>query len=432
MNSASTITLPHLTAPRVSGSATGALLDTGLLFLTLVVSSDMLVRLGPGQAVAWLGCYGLVLLRIFMTWPQYGLTLLRNAVILAYPVACLMSVLWSKAPLDTAVSGIQLTMTFVIASYLGARYALAALMRALVIVLALAVALSLLHGATGVFPWPVHSRTGGLLGVFSQKNMLGQRALFAIVVLLAIWLMPRRDASVGSKRLVMVAMAPSLLALGLSQSMTSVLLVLPLAGALAVICWRQIPPSVAVIMAMGAGLVIALLPLALAVAGMDPLGTVLAAVGKDATLTGRTELWQVARSVWSDYPLLGVGYGAFWAAPEFANARLITQHAGAVTSVSFHNFVLEILVGTGLLGLAAMGLLILATVRRLLRLLVRTGSVAAACGLVLVLGILATSFLGPSLYRAHEFMITLLVMFAVSAQGDRMRAATQDRAAGSD
>lgn len=421
MNPAATFAMPDRTARRVTGHGVGAVVDAALLFLTLMVSSDMLVRLGPGQAVAWLFCYGLVLLRIVMNWPQYGALLVRNTVILAFPFACLISLAWSKAPLITAVSGVQLTMTMVIASYLGARYSLAALMRAVCLVLTLAVILSLLHWATGVFSWQIYSRSGGLVGVFSQKNMLGQRALFAVVVIVAIWLMPRRVASGRMKLIATVAMPLTLLALALSQSMTSVLLVVPLVALLALICLRRVPPSVAAGLALVSALIVALGPVVLAVAGVDPMGTVLAAAGKDATLTGRTELWQVASRVWADNPLLGVGYGAFWAAPEFANARLITQHAGAVTSVSFHNFILEILVGTGLPGLAAMLALLWATTHRLLLLVVHTGSVAASCGLVLVIAIIATSFLGPSLYRAHEFMITLLVMFAVSAQEDRLR-----------
>jgi len=397
------------------------LVDTALLFLTLMVSCDMLVHLGPSQSAAWLVCYTVALLRVMMLWPEYGAMLLRNKVILAYPFVCLISVLWSKAPTETLVSSIQLTMTFVIASYLAWRYSLSAITRAVFVVLAFTMALSVLHWATSVFPWQVYSRAGGLIGVFSQKNMLGQRALFCAVIILAIWLMPRREASRNMKTCASVAMLLTLLALVLSQSMTSVLLLPALMGLMALICIRRIPPLVSTSVAAMTMLTIALGPVVLAVAGVEPLGILLASVGKDATLTGRTELWHVAQQVRADFPLLGVGYGAFWAAPEFANERLMTQHAGAVTSVSFHNFILEILVASGLPGAVAMLALLATAALRLMRLVLRTGSVAASCNLVLLFGIIVTSLLGPSLYRGHEFMILLLVMFTASAREDALR-----------
>lgn len=397
------------------------LVDTTLLFLTVMVSSDMLVHFGRGQSVAWLLCYMVALLRVIMVWPHYGAILLRHKVILAYPFACLITVLWSKAPSATVVAGVQLTMTFVIASYLGWRYSMSAIIRATFVVLSAAMVLSLLHWATSVFTWPVYSRTGGMIGVFSQKNMLGQRALFCAVIILAIWLMPYREAPRYMKTWAGVAMLLTLLALLLSQSMTSVLLLPALVGLLALICIRRIPPVMSTSVGAVALFTIALGPVVLAVAGVDPLGTVLASVGKDATLTGRTELWHVAQQVRAEFPLLGVGYAAFWAAPEFANERLMTQHAGAVTSASFHNFILEILVASGLPGAFAMFALLAAAAQRLMHLVLRTGSVAASCGLVLLSGMIMTSLLGPSLYRGHEFMIVLLVMFTVSAREDALR-----------
>ena len=41
-------------------------------------------------------------------------------------------------------------------------------------------------------------------------------------------------------------------------------------------------------------------------------GSFLGAFGKDATLTGRTEIWAQARVAWDENPILGVGYQQFW------------------------------------------------------------------------------------------------------------------------
>jgi O-antigen ligase len=51
---------------------------------------------------------------------------------------------------------------------------------------------------------------------------------------------------------------------------------------------------------------------------------VLSVLGKDATLTGRTVLWAQVVSHIEDRPLLGHGYGAFWAPTAAAPERIRT------------------------------------------------------------------------------------------------------------
>lgn len=407
-----------LTDPHRSADTLWALVDVTLLFLVVALSSDMLLQLGPIRALSWMLCYALTLLRVAMTLPEFLGMVARNRVLLAFPLACLASVVWSADRGGSLVSAVQLSMTFTIAAFLGWRYSTAILTKCLAIVLTVACLLSLLHWATGVFPWPVHTSAGGLAGLFSHKNMLGQRALFGVIALLAVLLMSRREAAGGFKLFALVALALSMLALGLAQSMTAVLLLPPAAGLLVLLCLRRIPAGVATALVGLTLVIVALGPVMLAVAGVDPVGTVLDGVGKDATLTGRTIVWDIAQQVIGDHPLLGVGYGAFWSAGEFANLRLATQHAGAVTSASFHNFVFEILVSAGWPGLIAMLALLAAGVRRLGRLYLGAGSVAAACGLSLFLASIACALLGPSLYRAHEIMMMLVVMYTVSAGED--------------
>ena len=53
---------------------------------------------------------------------------------------------------------------------------------------------------------------------------------------------------------------------------------------------------------VGAMVIFAIAPLVLTVLGYDPVTFVLNAVGKDATLTGRTEIWEVAGEVIGEHP----------------------------------------------------------------------------------------------------------------------------------
>ncbi|MBT8155927.1 O-antigen ligase family protein [Epibacterium ulvae] len=392
--------------------------DMSLLFLVVLASSDALVHLGFGQSLVWLLCYAVTLMRVTMMWPVIFEMLMRNRVILIYPAACLASVLWSYTPTTTLSGAIQICMTFLIAAYLGWRYSLEVLVKTVACILIVTVVLSLMHWATGIFPWRVYSDAGGLVGVFSHKNMLGQRALFCVIAIIAILMMPKWRASGRLKLYVAGGLMLTIMALFLSRSMTSVLLLFPAFGMMMLFCRRHVPQHVFVVMCTLVLAAVALGPIAMSLAGIDLVNEILGAVGKDATLTGRTELWHVAMEVSQEYPLFGVGYGAFWQAPEFSYQRLLTQHAGAVTSVSFHNFFLEILVGTGVLGAIGILAFVGATLRRLITHLRATGSVSSACGLVFWFAIILTSLLGPSLYRGHEFMFVLMVMFFVSAQED--------------
>jgi exopolysaccharide production protein ExoQ len=74
-------------------------------------------------------------------------------------------------------------------------------------------------------------------------------------------------------------------------------------------------------------------------------------VGKDPTLTGRTDLWFYAARFISDNSLLGVGYHAFWvqghALPEYL-WRL--EHVDTRSGFTFHNLFLELMVEIGLPG----------------------------------------------------------------------------------
>lgn len=75
-------------------------------------------------------------------------------------------------------------------------------------------------------------------------------------------------------------------------------------------------------------------------------------LGKDATLTGRTDLWAVAKSLEAESPLLGEGYNAFWRQGN-PDAEALWRKFGIASrsGFNFHNEFVEIRVGLGVLGL---------------------------------------------------------------------------------
>ena len=284
------------------------------------------------------------------------------------------------------------------------------------LILSVAIALSLLHIMIGMFPWPVFGQPGGYMGIFTHKSMLGQVGTVAAITAFALFLAGRDRHGILFPAL---ALGLALTAVAISQSATNVFLAPAMLGLLALICIRRISAAVSLPLSFAVICVLALGPVILEIKGIEPVTTALDAVGKDTTLTGRTLLWQVAGDVVADNPLLGVGYGAFWASPDFLNQRLMTQDAGAITSTSFHNFYYEIRVAGGLMAVAAMLAVLVTAAIRLLVEMRRPGSVEAAGGLVLVAAAVLLSWFSPSLYRGHEFLLAVVVIYAVSAREGR-------------
>ena len=75
--------------------------------------------------------------------------------------------------------------------------------------------------------------------------------------------------------------------------------------------------------------------------GTSPIGGVTGVLGRDATLTERTAIWEMIRPLASDAPLFGHGYSGFW-----------TQRVVAMVTVNeAHNGYLELILILGVLGL---------------------------------------------------------------------------------
>ena len=92
-------------------------------------------------------------------------------------------------------------------------------------------------------------------------------------------------------------------------------------------------------------------------AGIDIAESVLDSLGKDATLTGRTILWDFGMAAFEERPWLGFGYHAWWATQETAaeTLRMVVRFPLSM----FHNSFLEVAVAFGVLGLIALGAVLL-------------------------------------------------------------------------
>ena len=95
-------------------------------------------------------------------------------------------------------------------------------------------------------------------------------------------------------------------------------------------------------------------------------------LGKDPTLTGRTEIWSALIAPILEHPILGFGYRAFWRGYEGESAGVSLASGWAVPSA--HNAALEILVTLGFVGLVLVAWLCIKALRDSFTNLVHTDS----------------------------------------------------------
>jgi O-antigen ligase len=82
-------------------------------------------------------------------------------------------------------------------------------------------------------------------------------------------------------------------------------------------------------------------------------GLILQAVGRNPTLTGRTEIWEMVEKTQTK-PLLGYGYYSYWDSKEAA--PIVAMFLGTLKTI--HNGYLEMYIDTGVVGLALLLMLI--------------------------------------------------------------------------
>jgi exopolysaccharide production protein ExoQ len=311
-------------APNQATEMTGAQ-ASGLMFVVGVGSqviidaliAVLLLRHAPqlrrqGRALQWVGA--LSLLAVFSAaWSQDPVLTLRRAIPFALAAAFGL-LLASRMPLRRQLL----------------------LMEAAFVLLALAsAALALACPSLGLDASTGHG--GNWQGVFTQKNACGRAMVFASAAVLA-------QGSLTLRRILSLLLFTAVLLMSGSRGAWGIdLLLFGVLGALWCVCrFKRLQRLPLVALASGAALSVG----ALAKLYFASLATM---VGRDATLTGRTAIWeQVWIAIWKR-PWLGYGFSAFWRGTKGASFEVVV----ALKFVLFHahNGFLEIWLELGLAGL---------------------------------------------------------------------------------
>jgi O-antigen ligase len=297
-------------------------------------------------------------------------------------------------------------MTVLISLYLGARFSLYDLTRALFAVLAAAGIVSLL--AILAHSGFAYDENGIARGIFPHKNLLGGRMVLLLICCVLLFVQ-------GWHRLTVTVVGTIGLALiAASQSGTAIVMTLGLCGLAPVLLTRRAPAALRLTAYIAGLLLVSGIVWALLAFDFDPVGLALEALGKERTLTGRSLLWEFAAGLIEAHPLLGNGFDAFWNGGDGSAGRYV-QYVLRQDIMNFHNSYLDITVQLGAAGLLVTATFMLCFAGRALSVLLSDPRPAAALPAFFLVFVTIYSLTEYALFRQHSLIQILLGALYVSA-----------------
>jgi O-antigen ligase len=314
-------------------------------FGTLLVNTADPAQLAAGSPIVkavWGFVYAVTIISLVAKRREAIVLIRNNKALFALVGLTLASVLWSLDPMSTLHQGALTLLTLLFAMDLSIRYNLpqqiTIIARILIVLVLLSVVAEVL--LPGFIPNGVATAHDEVPwhGVFAFKNEFARYVCIGVAACLA---MPHR-----SNRFATAAVAIGAILAVVSKSVSSVgYLAATVALFLGLPILKWAPRRR--LMMLGS---LAILATATTVFVSVNLAELTYLVGKDPTLTGRTDLWNYSLQDIYAKPLLGYGYQAFWA-KQSQPAWRIREAIHWEQAPHSHNGYIETALATGLVGL---------------------------------------------------------------------------------
>lgn len=310
---------------------------------TLIAGSSAWGRLQLETVIA----YGIVLLAMAPVFRSVVLLAMRNKALLALPFLAILSSVWSQEPVKSALYGSFALVLTLFSFYLVQRFPAEQQLQLLVRVGAVAAVLSCVLALWAPSVGVDHKTTlAAWQGIFPHKNVCGIVMCFMLTPVLY-WKTGGLARKCGRLAYILLALA----LIVLSQSRTAWILAglsLLFAGALRIMLRLRFRESL-IILSLVLGLIIGGVSAARYVAP-----SVLQFLGKDMTLTGRTQIWAACLQSIAKAPMLGYGYDAFWLASLKGESGKVAMATGFLGIGYAENGILELWLELGLLGVTVL------------------------------------------------------------------------------
>jgi O-antigen ligase len=287
--------------------------------------------------------YGVIVGLLFIRWKRLIWAIPYGLIIWSIVGFIGLSYLWSAMPGATLLSTIRLIGTTLFGTYIATRYTPKQQLQLLGWAFGLIVALSLFYAVL----LPKYGIMGGVhagawRGIFTHKNSLGKMMTLSSTIFMLLLLSDRKNRvvlgiflSLSVLLLLLTTSKGALVSLIIMLSVTAVCQVLR-----AYYRWMVILIG-SIVLFTGAITAAFILNLETIVVEM---------LGKDLTLTGRTDIWRAAGDLIKMHPWLGYGYEAFWNGMDGPSAYIWRTVKWPVPDA--HNGFVELTLHLGLVGLS--------------------------------------------------------------------------------
>jgi exopolysaccharide production protein ExoQ len=285
-----------------------------------------------------------------------------NLPVIAYFAYCFVSIIWSDFPLIAFKRWFRaigdLTMVLVV---LTDANGIAAVKRVFTRIAFVFFPVSILfiryypdlgraYGQDGSLYWT---------GVASGKNGLGMICLIFGLAMIWRWLVEYRADRGASRRRRLAALSVvivmALWLLWIADSKTSLACLVLVTGLVAVTILVPFGQKPAVLHTM----VWTVVAVCFSVLFLGIGSSALTTLGRDASLTGRTDVWNLVLR-FAENPMMGAGYESFWLGPRLEQ---IIRINGGINQA--HNGYIEVYLNLGFAGLAILGTIILTGYRKI-------------------------------------------------------------------
>ncbi|MEQ1784514.1 MAG: O-antigen ligase family protein [Hyphomonadaceae bacterium] len=360
------------------------------------------------RQVTWGGLFLFAGLRALVKDDESRSPVLHSVPVLMWCVLAyaFTSILWSPIPLTSFKRALQLLGVLLLALIIlrGAEKGqpLQKQLRAPALIVLLAGLLAAL-----VSPSLAFDADRALRGISSHKNTWGQLSLLACITLGYVALTTHKR-----RGLTLAALGVAIASLALSRSATSLMGLFLVAGVFIAARLMVAKNGVLRVSAIGAALVVLICAHAYVVyTGQSPIDPVVEAIyataGKEQTLTGRTQLWQLMDTEIARHRWFGIGYGGFWAGPggpsNFIAARVNWGPPGQA-----HSGYIDVTNELGYAGMALLAALLLRHAGSLIQLYRRGRRLDAGFHAALLSSALIINYAESSLLRTtHVWWIVL-------------------------
>lgn len=318
-------------------------------FLVALVFAAILFNLviGPLTVLIVAGVVGLITL---LRWERLTEVLGQSWILLPFPMFAMLSAIWSDVPYTSLRYGLLYTITAIAGILIGGGLDRRAYVNGYFAAFALYSVASILLGR--YVPWG-DGPGDAFAGLAGSKNTSGDMAGVAILTTVVFL-----RAMLDHKRFVWASMAVALMPILVFMLWASRATGALIATVLAVGCliaWissRRFARQVRGGIFLGI-IVVTTVALVTQSWWLGPVfDLVLDASGKDAGLTGRTELWAFGNQLIAEKPLLGLGYNAFWL-QDSIDAQYLWDKMGIASrqGFNFHSSQMEITIHLGYTGL---------------------------------------------------------------------------------